>query len=64
MSIRGARARIKYQLPPKKQHQEIDESIKKVCKKQKITIEELRSGSRHKDKSVVRSQIAIDLVNN
>jgi chromosomal replication initiation ATPase DnaA len=60
MSRKGAGAQIKYQLPAKEQHQNIDEIIKKVCKKQKITIEKLRSGSRRKD--IFRGQIAIDLV--
>jgi REP element-mobilizing transposase RayT len=60
--IKGAKAHIKYQLPVKQQHQKIKEFIRKVCKKEKVTIEELTSGSRRKEVSTVRAQVAIGLV--
>jgi len=36
--------------------------IKKVCKKERVTIKELTSGIRRKDVSRIRAQIAIGLV--
>ncbi len=62
--IKEAKAHIKYQLPAKQQHQKISEFIKKMCKKEQVTIEELTSGSRRKDVSTVRAQIVIGLVKN
>jgi len=62
--IKEAKANIKYQLPVKQQHQKIDAFIRKVCKKEKVTIEELTSGSRRKEVSIVRAQVAIALVKN
>ena len=60
--IKEAEARIKYQLPVKEHHQKIDEFITKLCKNEKVSIEELRSGSRRKEVSGIRAQIAIGLV--
>ena len=60
--IKEAEARIKYQLPVKEQNQKIDQFITKVCKNEKISINELRSGSRRKQVSAVRAQITIGLV--
>lgn len=62
--IKEAKAQIKYQLPARQQQQKINELIKKMCKKGQVTIEELTSGSRRKDVSTVRAQIAIGLVKN
>ncbi len=60
--IKEAEARIKYQLPVKEHHQKIEEFITKLCKNEKVSIEELRSGSRRKEVSGIRAQIAIGLV--
>ena len=46
----------------KAQHQKIDEFITKLCKNEKVSIEELRSGSRRKEVSALRARIAIGLV--
>ncbi len=42
--------------------QKIDELITRICKNEKVSIEELRSGSRRKEVSGVRAMIAIGLV--
>jgi REP element-mobilizing transposase RayT len=62
--IKEAESQIKYQLPVKEHHQKIDELIAKLCKNGKVSIEELRSGSRRKEVSGVRARIAIGLVKN
>ena len=46
----------------KEQDQKIDEFIAKLCKNEKVSIKELRSGSRRKEVSAVRALIAIGLV--
>jgi putative transposase len=61
--IKEADAKIKHQLPVKEQGQIIDKFIAKLCKKEKISIKELRSGSRRKEVSGVRALVAIGLVN-
>ena len=60
--IKEAHAKIKYQLPVKERHQKINEFITKICKSEKVSIKELRSGSRRKEVSGVRALIAIGLV--
>jgi putative transposase len=60
--IKEAEAKIKYQLPVKERGKTIDELITRICKKEKVSIEELRSGSRRKEVSGVRAMIAIGLV--
>jgi len=60
--IKEAEARIRYQLPVKEAHQKTDKFIADRCKKEKVSIEELRSGSRRKEVSEVRARIAIGLV--
>jgi transcriptional regulator with XRE-family HTH domain len=55
-------AKIKYQLPVKEQDQKIDEFISKLCKNEKVSIKELKSGSRRKEVSGVRALSAIVLV--
>lgn len=60
--IKEAEAKIKYQLPVKEQDQKIDEFLAKLCKNEKVSIEELRSGNRCKEVSGVRALIAIELV--
>jgi len=61
--IKEAEAKRKYQLPVKEQDQKIDKFIAKLCKNEKVSIKEVRSGSRRKEVSGVRAIIAIGLVN-
>jgi DNA-directed RNA polymerase specialized sigma subunit len=60
--IKEADAKIKYQLPVKEQDQKTDEFIAKLCKNAKVSIKELRSGSRRRKVSGVRAMIAVGLV--
>ena len=60
--IKEAEGKVKYQLPVKEHGQKINEFICKICKNEKVSIEELKAGSRRKGASEVRSQIAIGLV--
>ncbi len=60
--IKEADAKIKYQLPMKEQDQKINEFITRLCKNEKVSIEELKSGSRCKEVTSVRALIAIGLV--
>ena len=60
--IKEAEGKVKYQLPVKEHGQKINEFISKICKNEKVSIEELKAGSRRKGASEVRSQIAIGLV--
>ena len=53
---------MRYQLPVKEHHEKIDEIMAKICQKEKVSIEELRGGSRRKEVSRVRGRIAIALV--
>jgi REP element-mobilizing transposase RayT len=62
--IKEAEAKVKRQLPVKAQNQKIEKLITKLCKKEKVSIEELVSGSRRKEVSGVRASIAIGLVKN
>jgi len=49
-------------MPIKKQNQEIDELVNKLCENEKVSVKELRSGSRRKEVFGVRSLIAVELV--
>ena len=60
--IKEADAKIKYQLPVKEQNQKINEYITKLCKNARVSIRELKSGSRRKEVSGVRALIATGLV--
>ncbi len=60
--IKEAEGKVKYQLPVKEQDRKIDDLITKLCKNTKVSKKELRSGSRCKEVSGVRSLIAIELV--
>ena len=62
--IKEAEANIKYQLPVLEQSERIDEIITKICKNEKVAIEELKAGSRRRQVSRVRARIAIRLVTN
>ena len=46
----------------KDQHQKINELIGNICKYEKVSIDELKAGSRRKEVSKVRMRIAIELV--
>jgi REP element-mobilizing transposase RayT len=60
--IKEAEAIIKYQLPDLAQPQKIEEFITRICNNEKVTIEELKAGSRRRQVSRVRARIAIGLV--
>jgi REP element-mobilizing transposase RayT len=60
--IKEAEAKITYQLSIKEHHQKIDEFIAGICKSEKVSIEELKAGSRRQEASRVRAQIATGLV--
>jgi REP element-mobilizing transposase RayT len=60
--IKSAEAKVKYQLPVLDQSEKIDEFISKICKKEKVSIEELKGGSRRKKASRARARIAIGMV--
>jgi len=60
--IKEAEAQIKYQLPLLDQSQKINEFILKICKNEKVPIEEIKGGSRRREASKVRARIAIGLV--
>jgi len=60
--IKEAEARIKFQLPVSEKDQKIDECISKICKNEKVSIDELTGGSRRKEVSGVRNRVAIELV--
>jgi len=60
--IKEAEGKIKYQLPDKEHLQKINEFITKVCREEKVSIKELKAGSRRKEASRARALIAIGLV--
>ena len=60
--IKEAESKIKYQLPLEAGQRKINEFIATICRNEKISIEELKSGSRRKKVSEVRSLITIGLV--
>jgi REP element-mobilizing transposase RayT len=60
--IKEAEGKIKYQLPDKEHLQKINEFVAKACREEKVSIKELKAGSRRKEASRVRALIAIGLV--
>ena len=60
--IKEAEAKIKFQLPVSENHQIINEYISKICKNEKVSIDELIGGSRRREVSGVRNRIALELV--
>jgi REP element-mobilizing transposase RayT len=60
--IKEAEAKIKFQLPAGENRKIINEYMTKVCKNEKVSLDELKGGSRRKEVSGVRSRIAIELV--
>lgn len=61
--IKQADEKIKHQLPAKDLEKEAAAIISRECKKRKMNIEVLRSGSRLKEVSKLRTSLAIKLVN-
>ena len=60
--IKEAEANIRYQFPARDEPEKINELITKLCKNAKVSIRELKSGSRRKEVSGVRAFIATGLV--
>jgi putative transposase len=60
--IKEAEEKIRFQLPVSEELQKIDELMTKICKDERVSIEELKAGSRRKEVSEVRKRIAIELV--
>jgi REP-associated tyrosine transposase len=60
--IKEAEAKIKFQLPASENRQKINEYMTEICKNEKVSLDELKGGSRRKEVSGVRSRIAIELV--
>ena len=59
--IKEADARIKHQFAVKDQTQNINKFIEKICKNEKISLEELKGGGRRKELSRARALISIGL---
>ena len=62
--LKEADGRISSQYAGKLRKEKVEEYIQKVCKQKNIDVEEMKSGSRRRSISQVRSQIARDLVEN
>jgi len=60
--IKEASQKVKYQFPKNGHLHAVETFIKKLCQKEKININELQSGSRRKQISKIRSQLAVSLV--
>jgi DNA-directed RNA polymerase specialized sigma24 family protein len=60
--IKEAEANLRYQFPANEHPEKIGQFIAKVCKNEKVPIEELNAGSRRREASRVRARIAIGLV--
>ena len=60
--IKEAETSVKRQLRFEGEPQKIDALMAKMCKKEKVSVQELKSGSRRKDVSRARSLIALALV--
>ncbi len=62
--ISQTQEKIKYQVPVENMQKHIKEEIDRYCKKEKITVAALRSGSRCSPLPRIRRTIALKLVNN
>ncbi len=60
--IKEADKSLTYQFPENERSQKVEQFIEEVCKKERISVEELRAGSRRRRISQARSQIARKLV--
>jgi putative transposase len=61
-TIKEAHANVRYQFSVNEQTGKIDEYIAQVCKKEKVSIAEIKAGGRRRKASRVRARIAIGLV--
>ena len=61
-TIKEAHANVRYQFSVNGQTGKIDEYIVQVCKKEKVSVEEIKAGGRRREASRVRARIAIGLV--
>ena len=61
-TIKEAHANVRYQFSVNEQAGKIDEYIARICKKEKVSIEEIKAGGRRREASRVRARIAIGLV--
>ncbi|OIO29753.1 MAG: hypothetical protein AUJ18_08005 [Candidatus Hydrogenedentes bacterium CG1_02_42_14] len=61
--VKQAEEKVKYQLPAKDLQKCIKEEIEKVCKKEKIKVSMLRSGSRRRPLPDIRKELTVKLVN-
>jgi REP element-mobilizing transposase RayT len=59
--IKDADARVKHQFAVKDQTQDINKFIEKICKSEKISLEELKGGGRRKQLSRARAFISLEL---
>jgi REP element-mobilizing transposase RayT len=59
--IKDADARVKHQFAVKDQTQDINKFIEKICKSEKISLEELKGGGRRKQLSRARALISLEL---
>ena len=60
--IKEAETNTKYQLPVLDHHKKINELIIRICRDEKVSIEELKGGNRRREASRIRARIAIELV--
>jgi REP element-mobilizing transposase RayT len=60
--INEAESRMKYQLPLLEQKQRIEKFISDICKNEKVSIQEIKGGSRRREASRTRARIAIGLI--
>jgi len=62
--IKEADVKVRYQFAVKENTEELNDFIDKICKSEKVTIMELKAGSRRKEASKARALISIGLVKN
>ena len=60
--MREADEQIKHQIPVTKIREKIQERMERICKTEKVLIQEVRSGSRRGKLPQIRSKIALSLV--
>ena len=61
-TIKEAHANVRYQFSVNEQAGKIDEYIAQVCKREKVSIEEIKAGGRRREASRVRARVAIGFV--
>ena len=62
--IKEADVKVRYQFAVKEHTEELNDFIDKICRSEKVTIKELKSGSRRQEVSKARALISIGLVKN